>query len=70
MSDEHDDHERAETVDWMELARIAFVALAAAAVWSRVWEPFAQVSAIGLVGTIGGGWPIFHEAWENLRNRR
>jgi hypothetical protein len=26
MADEHDDHERAETVDWMELARIAFVA--------------------------------------------
>ena len=25
---------------------------------------------IGLVGTIGGGWPIFHEAWENLRARR
>jgi heavy metal translocating P-type ATPase len=70
MADEHDDHERAETVDWMELARIAFVALAAAAVWFRVWEPFAQVSVIGVVGTIGGGWPIFHEAWENFRGRR
>src|SRR6202163_5106025 len=70
MADEHDDHERAETVDWMELARIAFVALAAAAVWFRVWEPLAQVSVIGVVGTIGGGWPIFHEAWENLRDRR
>src|ERR1700681_3697985 len=70
MADEHDDHERAETVDWMELARIAFVALAAAAVWFRVWEPLAQVSVILLVGTIGGGWPIFHEAWENLRDRR
>ena len=70
MADEHDDHERAETVDWMELARIGFVALAAAAVWFRVWEPFARVSVIGVVGTIGGGWPIFHEAWENLRDRR
>ena len=70
MADEHDDHERADTVDRMELARIGFVALAAAAVWFRVWEPFAQVSVIGVVGTIGGGWPIFHEAWENLRDRR
>src|SRR6202790_2152802 len=70
MADEHDVYERAETVDWMELARIAFVALAAAAVWVRVWEPFAQVSVIGVVGTIGGGWPIFHEAGENLRDRR
>src|SRR6202158_5569814 len=65
-----DEHERVDTVDWMALARIGFVALAAAAVWFRVWEPFAQVSMIGVVGTIGGGWPIFHEAWENLRDRR
>jgi heavy metal translocating P-type ATPase len=70
MADEHDDHERADTVDRMELARIGFVALAAAAVWFRVWEPFARLSVIGVVGTIGGGWPIFHEAWENLRDRR
>jgi P-type Cu+ transporter len=70
MADEHDDRERADTVDRMELARIAFVALAAAAVWFRVWEPFARVSVIGVVGTMGGGWPIFHEAWENLRDRR
>src|ERR1700724_3863055 len=70
MEEEHDVSEGADTVEWKELARIAFVALAAAAVWFRVWEPFAQVSVIGLVGTIGGGWPIFHEAWENLRDRR
>ena len=70
MADEHDDRERADTVDRMELARIAFVTLAAAAVWFRVWEPSARVSVIGVVGTMGGGWPIFHEAWENLRDRR
>src|SRR4029077_9082627 len=46
------------------------VALAAAAVWFRIWEPFARVSLIGLIGTIGGGWPIFAEAWENIRARR
>src|SRR5579862_9448987 len=70
MEDERDEHEHADNVDWRELARIGLVALAAAAVWFRVWEPFARVSVIGLVGTIGGGWPIFHEAWENLRDRR
>src|SRR5580704_17840335 len=70
MDDRHDDHEHADTVDRMELARIAFVAAAAAAVWFRVWEPFARVSVIGLLGTLGGGWPIFHEAWENIRQRR
>jgi heavy metal translocating P-type ATPase len=70
MADERDEREHANDVDRRELARIGFVAVAAAAVWFRVWEPFARVSVIGLVGTIGGGWPIFHEAWENLRARR
>src|ERR1700730_15212436 len=70
MGDEHDDHGGARAGNWVELARIGFVALAAAAVWFRVGEPFARVSVIGVVGTMGGGWPIFHEAWENLRDRR
>jgi heavy metal translocating P-type ATPase len=69
--DDHDqEHEHADTVAWTELARIAFVAAAAAAVWFRIWEPVARVSVLGLVGTLGGGWPIFHEAWDNLRQRR
>jgi heavy metal translocating P-type ATPase len=72
---EHDesadqDHEHGEALEWAELLRIGAVALAAAAVWFRLWEPFARVSIIGLTGTIGGGWPIFAEAWENMRARR
>src|SRR3984893_13731282 len=70
MGDQQDHQEDTETIDRTELARIACVAAAAAAVWFRVWEPFARVSVLGLVGTLGGGWPIFHEAWENLRQRR
>jgi cation transport ATPase len=64
------DHEHSGKVAWTELARIGFVALAATAVWFRVWEPLTRISVIGLVATIGGGWPIFHEAWENGRDRR
>src|SRR5690242_9823979 len=64
------DHEHGEALEWAELVRIGVVALAAAAVWFRIWEPFARVSIIGLTGTIGGGWPIFAEAWENIRARR
>jgi heavy metal translocating P-type ATPase len=70
MDDRHSDPGHADTVDRIELARIAFVAAAAAAVWFRVWEPFPRLSALGLVGTLAGGWPIFHEAWENIRQRR
>jgi heavy metal translocating P-type ATPase len=70
MDDQHRDQEHEDAIDWRELARIAFVAVAAAAVWFRVWEPFPRVSVLGLAGTLGGGWPIFHEAWENVRQRR
>jgi Cu+-exporting ATPase len=71
MDEHRDDHEQhRETPEWTEVTRIAFVALAALAVWSGIWEPFPRVSVIGLAGTLGGGWPIFHEAWENLRERR
>ncbi len=65
----HDD-EHGEQLEWTELARIAFVALAAAAVWFGIWEPSVRVSVIGLIGTIVGGWPIYAEAWENIRERR
>jgi P-type Cu+ transporter len=57
-------------VDWLALGRIVFVAAAAAAVWFRVWEPLPRLSVIGLVSTVVGGWPIFHEAWKHLRARR
>ena len=53
-----------------ELGRIFVVALAAAAVWFRLWEPFRQVSVIGLAGLVIGCWPIFQEAFENLLGRR
>jgi P-type Cu+ transporter len=62
MNDQHGDLEHENAIDWRELVRIAFVAVAAAAVWFRVWEPFPRVSVLGLAGTLGGGWPIFHEA--------
>jgi heavy metal translocating P-type ATPase len=64
------EQEQGEELQWREIARIVFVALAAAAVWFRIWEPSARVSVIGLIGTIVGGWPIFAEAWENIRQRR
>ena len=56
--------------EWIELARIGFVALAAAAVWFRVWEPFPHVSIVGIAATLIGGYPIFKEAWENIVERK
>jgi P-type Cu+ transporter len=51
-------------------ARIAFVALAACAVWFHLWEPFPRISLIGVLGVIVGAWPIFSEAAENAAARR
>ncbi len=53
-----------------DLIRIAFVALSAIAVWLKWWEPFANVSVIGIAATLIGGWPIWKEAFENLREKR
>jgi heavy metal translocating P-type ATPase len=64
-AEEHD-----HRFEWAELARIAVVAAAAAAVWFRIWEPFTNISLIGLIGLAVGGWPIFAEAGENLAARR
>jgi heavy metal translocating P-type ATPase len=56
--------------EWLELIRIGFVALSAAAVWFRVWEPFSRISVIGILATLIGGYPIFKEAFENIAERK
>jgi P-type Cu+ transporter len=61
-----DDHH----LEWPDAVRIVFVALASAAVWFRVWEPFQRVSVIGLVGAIVGLYPILREAVEAVLSRR
>jgi Cd2+/Zn2+-exporting ATPase/Cu+-exporting ATPase len=69
--DDHDDgHDHSHGFDWAEALRIAFVALAAAAVWFKLWEPFSAVSMIGVVGLVVGCWPILKEAFENILERR
>ncbi len=65
---EHAEH--AHGLEWVELARIAFVALAAAAVWFHLWEPFTRISVIGVAATLIGGYPIFKEAIENIVERK
>src|SRR6202012_2161052 len=68
---EHDhDHGHEHGFEAVELLRVVFVALAAAAVWFHLWEPFHRVSVIGLGATLVGGYPIFKEAFENILERR
>jgi len=65
---EHIEH--GHGAEWTELIRIAFVALAAAAVWFRLWEPFPRFSVIGIAAALIGGYPIFKEAFENIVERK
>ncbi len=57
-------------LEWTDAARIVFVALACAAVWFRIWEPFDRVSLIGLVAALIGMYPILKEAFEAVLSRR
>ena len=64
----HSDHGHA--IEPLDIARILFIALAAAAVWFRLWEPFPRVSLIGVAAALIGGYPIFKEAFENIVERK
>ncbi len=65
---EEDEHGHA--LDWREIGRVLFVAAAAGALWflGGVRSPY--VVAAGVVCTLVGGFPIFHEAYENIAQRR
>ncbi len=66
---EHDEgHGRAWNAP--DLVRVAFVALAAAAVGFHVYEPFSSFSLIGVAATLIGGYPIFREAGASILERR
>jgi heavy metal translocating P-type ATPase len=64
------EHAHEHGFEVVEVLRVVFVALAAAAVWFHLWEPFHRVSVIGLAATLIGGYPIFKEAFENVVERR
>jgi len=64
------EHDHEQGFEVAEVLRVLFVALAAAAVWFHLWEPFHKVSVLGLAATLIGGYPIFKEAFENIVERR
>lgn len=63
-------HDREHALEWLDILRIALVAIAAAAVWFHLWEPLPAISIIGVAGLLIGGWPIVKEAIENIVERR
>src|SRR6201998_2374471 len=69
-TDHDDDHEHDQPPNWREINRVIFVAAAAGAIWflGRSINPY--ITGIGVVCTLVGGFPIFHEAYENIVQRR
>jgi Cd2+/Zn2+-exporting ATPase/Cu+-exporting ATPase len=67
--DDHD-HSHDHHVGGVDIGRVFFVALAAAAVWFKLWEPFPAFSLIGLAATLIGGYPIFKHALLDVLQRR
>lgn len=56
--------------DWREASRILFVAAAAGTVWFLGPKPSLTFLIAGVICTLVGGYPIFHEAVENILERR
>jgi len=57
-------------LDWFEVGRVLFVAVAAASVWFLRGSSIPYLSVFGAVCALAGGYPIYHEAVENIVQRR
>jgi cation transport ATPase len=69
-TDHDDDHGHDHPLNWREISRVLFVAAAAGAIWYLGGAPSPLITGIGVVCTLVGGFPIFHEAYENIVQRR
>src|ERR1700682_3264391 len=57
-------------LSWRDLNRISFVAAAAGIIWFLRGASSPYITAVGVACTLVGGFPIFHEAFENIPQRR
>ena len=69
--DEADDHDSGHgAIASTDLIRIALILLVATLLWFRVWDGFGHQRLVGLAATLAGGYPIFKEAFDHMRQRR
>src|SRR6202165_4538968 len=73
-STNHTDYEaeddRVHAVNWRDVNRVLFVAAAAGAAWVLGGVPNPYITGIGVICALVGGFQIFHEAYENIVQRR
>ena len=65
-----DNHEHEHALNWREINRVLFVAAAAAAIWFLGGARNPYITGVGVICTLVGGFPIFHEAYESIVQRR
>ncbi len=69
-ADHTEEHEESHALNWRDLSRVLFVAIAAIVIWFARGLSIPYISVIGAICTLAGGYPIFHEAYENIAQRR
>jgi heavy metal translocating P-type ATPase len=64
------DHEHESPLNRREIGRVLFVAVAAGAMWTLGRPSNPYIITTGVICTLAGGFPIYHEAYENISQRR
>jgi heavy metal translocating P-type ATPase len=64
------DEDNGHSLDRAEISRVVFVTIAAAAFWFLQGTTNPYLTAVGVLCALVGGSPIFHEAYENIVERR
>jgi Cd2+/Zn2+-exporting ATPase/Cu+-exporting ATPase len=67
---DEEDHDHGHALDWRDINRVLFVAAAAGAIWFLGGARNPYITGIGVICTVVGGFPIFHEAYENIMEKR
>lgn len=65
-----EEHEDTHALNWRDLGRVLFVAVAAGVIWFERGSSIPYFNAIGAICTLFGGYPIFREAYDNIVHRR
>jgi heavy metal translocating P-type ATPase len=69
-SDKSEEHGHSHALSWRDFNRVFFVTAAAGVIWFTRGSSIPYLKAIGVFCTLGGGYPIFREAFDNLVHRR
>jgi len=70
QTDHEAGHDHGHALNWRDINRVLFVAAAAAAIWFLHGTANTYITYLGVLCTLVGGFPIFHEAYENIVQRR